>query len=78
MALNVAREPLVELLVRVKHGGHDEVEQSPQLRGGGVVGGETEDKNTDTSTCMYVHAAQVNVHGCSYSVTLSTQYTCRH
>lgn len=31
MALNVSREPLVELLVRVKHAGHDEVKQGPQL-----------------------------------------------
>ena len=31
MALNVAREPLVELFMRVKHGGHDEVKQRPEL-----------------------------------------------
>ena len=31
VALNVAREPLVELLVRVEHGGHDEMEEGPQL-----------------------------------------------
>ena len=32
MALNVTREPLVELFVRVKHCGHDEVKQSPELQ----------------------------------------------
>ena len=31
VALDVAGEPLVELLVRVEHGGHDEVQQGPQL-----------------------------------------------
>ena len=29
--LNVLREPFVELVVRVKQGRHDEVEQGPQL-----------------------------------------------
>ena len=40
VALNVAREPLVELLVRVEHGGHDEMEEGPQL-GGEMGEGET-------------------------------------
>lgn len=29
MALNVAGEPLIELIVGVKHGGHDEMEEGP-------------------------------------------------
>lgn len=32
MALNVTREPLIELFMGVKHSGHDEVKQSPQLQ----------------------------------------------
>ena len=34
MSLNVLAEPLIEPLMRVEEGGHDEVQQSPQLRHG--------------------------------------------
>ena len=48
VALNVAGEPLVELLVRVKHGGHDEVEQSPQLLHRVLDGGTGQEETVTT------------------------------
>lgn len=33
VTLNVPREPFIEFFMGVKHGRHDEVKQSPELRG---------------------------------------------
>lgn len=42
MALDVLGEPLVELVMWVKHCGHDEVEKSPQLCHAVLYGGPAE------------------------------------
>ena len=48
VTLNIAREPLVEFLVGVEHGGHDEVEQGPQLLHGVLDWSASQEKTVAT------------------------------
>ena len=48
VALDITREPLVEFLVGIEHGGHDEVEQGPQLLHGVLDGGTSQEKTVAT------------------------------
>ena len=54
MSFNVFAEPLLELVVGVKEGGHDEMEQGPEL-GHGVLYGGTGEKKTAAALELEQH-----------------------